>query len=263
MLSFVGLGLYDERSVTVAGQDAIQNADSVFAETYTSRLINATVEDVAAHHGITIDRRDREGIEQNPEPILSAAESGDAVVLTAGDTMISTTHVALRVSAEQRGIATRVVNGVSAGTAAVGLSGLQNYRFGKAVTMPFPWAHGGGTVPASVVETLEANRKRGLHTLVYLDIKIGRGPDGPDPNHEEYMTADTAAGLLWEAWEDTLAVAVCRAGATEPVVTADRLSVLAHQDFGDPLHLLIVPSDLHHVEAEALRTLADAPSDLV
>ncbi len=263
MLTFVGLGLYDERSVTVAGQEAIQNADSVFAETYTSRLIDATIDEVGAHHGVAIDRRDREGIEQHPEPIFSAAESGDAVVLTAGDTMISTTHVALRVSAEERGIDTQVINGVSAGTAAVGLSGLQNYRFGKAVTLPFPWAHGGGTVPASVVEALETNRQQGLHTLVYLDIKIGRGPDGPDPDHEEYMTADTAAGLLSEAWEDTLAVAVCRAGAGEPLVTADRLSHLADRDFGDPLHLLIVPSDLHHVEADALQTLADAPSDLV
>lgn len=167
MLTFVGLGLYDERSVTVRGRDAIRKADRVFAETYTSRLIDETIEGVAAHHGVSIERRNRDAIERNPEPVFAAAESGDAVFVTAGDTMISTTHVDLRVRAEKRGIDTRVVNGVSAGTAAIGLSGLQNYRFGKAVTLPFPWAHGGETVPASVIETVEANRDRGLHTLVF------------------------------------------------------------------------------------------------
>jgi Diphthamide biosynthesis methyltransferase len=218
---------------------------------------------VAAHHGVSIERRNRDAIERNPEPVFAAAESGDAVFVTAGDTMISTTHVDLRVRAENRGIDTRVVNGVSAGTAAIGLSGLQNYRFGKAVTLPFPWAHGGETVPASVIETVEANRDRGLHTLVFLDIKIGRGPEGPDPDHEEYMTADIAAGLLHDDWKDTLAVAVCRAGAPEPAVTANRLSTLAESAFGEPLHLLIIPGELHHVEVDALKALADAPPELL
>ncbi len=263
MLTFVGLGLYDERSVTVSGRDAIREADRVFAETYTSRLIDATIEELVAHHDTNIECRDREGIERDPEPIFSAAESGTAVFVTAGDTMISTTHVDLRVRAENRGIDTRLINGVSAGTAAIGLSGLQNYRFGKAVTLPFPWAHGGDTVPASVIQTVEANRERGLHTLVFLDIKIGRGPEGPDPDHEEYMTADVAAGLLHANWKDTLAVAVCRAGAAEPAVTANRLSKLAERDFGDPLHLLIIPGDLHHIEEDALAALADAPAELL
>jgi diphthine synthase len=263
MLTFIGLGLYDERSVTVEGREALREADRVFAEFYTSRLVGADVADLEAHHGVDIEVRDRDGVERDPGPILDAAASGDAAFLTAGDTMISTTHTDLRLRAEERGIDTRVVHGVTAQSAASSLTGLQNYRFGKATTLPFPYAHGGDDVPASVVETIEANRERGLHTVVYLDIKIGTGPAGPDPDHEEYMTADVAAGLLADNWGDELAVVVARAGSPDAVVAADRLSALADREFGDPLHLLVIPGDLHHVEADALVGLADAPESLV
>mgnify|MGYP000047147629 CR=1 FL=1 len=261
MLTFVGLGLYDERSITVEGRDALRSADRAFAEFYTSRLVGTSVSKLEAHHGVDVEVRDRAGVERNPAPILDAAETDDVVFLTAGDTMISTTHVDLRLRAMERGIDTRVVHGVSAAQAASGLTGLQNYRFGKAVTLPFPRAHGGDAVPKSVVDSVAANRERGLHTLVYLDIKVddGRGSDAG----ETYMTADVAADLLATEWPDRLAVVVARAGSPEPVVDADRLSALATRDFGDPLHLLVLPGDLHHVEADALRTLGGAPADLV
>jgi len=254
MLTFVGLGLYDERSVTVEGRDAIRDADRVFAEFYTSKLLGATAEDLEAYHDTDIDVRDRAGVEQDPEAILRAAEEGDAVFLTAGDTMISTTHVDLRLRATERGIDTRVVHAPTAESAASGLTGLQNYRFGKATTLPFEYAHGADGVPASVTDAIDENRERGLHTLVYLDIKA---------RNDEYMTADHAADLLADEYPDLLAVVVARAGSPDPLVTADRLSALATRDFGDPLHLLVVPGDLHHIEADALRDLADAPAELL
>ncbi|WP_423751435.1 diphthine synthase [Salinirarus marinus] len=254
MLTFIGLGLYDERSITVEGREALRAADRAFAEFYTSHLVGASVADLEAYHGVDVEVRDRAGIERNPGPILDAAEDTDVAFLTAGDTMISTTHVDLRLRAEERDIETRLIHGVTAQSAASGLSGLQNYRFGKAVTLPFPYAHGGDDVPESVVDSVEANREHGLHTLVYLDIKADRG---------EYMTADVAAGMLADGWRDALAVAVARAGSPDPVVAADRLSALADRAFGDPLHLLVIPGDLHHVEADALRELGGAPEALL
>ncbi|MFB6091604.1 MAG: diphthine synthase [Haloquadratum sp.] len=254
MLTFIGLGLYDERSITVEGRDALADADRAFAEFYTSHLVGATVEDLASYHDVDIEVLDRAGVERDPRAILDAAETGDVAFLTAGDTMISTTHVDLRLRAAERGIDTRVVHGVTAQTAASGLTGLQNYRFGKSVTLPFPSAHGGEGVPQSVIEAIEANRERGLHTLAYLDIKAER---------DAYMTADVAAGLLADDWEDGLGVAVARAGSPEPLVAADRLSALADRDFGGPLHLLVLPGDLHHVERDALEALGGAPPELL
>ncbi|CCQ36144.1 diphthine synthase [Natronomonas moolapensis 8.8.11] len=260
MLTFVGLGLYDERSVAADGEAAIADADRVFAEFYTSTLAGATVGELESYHGVEIDVRDRPDVEEDPEAILEAAESGDAVFLTAGDTMISTTHVDLRLRAADRGIDTRIVHGTTADAAAASLSGLQNYRFGKATTLPFPYAHGGDGVPGSVLDTIADNRERGLHTLVYLDIKVGIGPSGPDPDHEAYMTADHAAGRLAEDL-DGIGVVVARAGAPDPLVAADRLEALAGRSFGDPLHLLVVPGDLHVVERDALVELAGAPPE--
>ena len=266
MLTFVGLGLYDERSVTVAGRDAIRAADRVVAEFYTSKLAGTTVADLEAHHDTAIEVRDRAGVEQSPGDILDDAESEDVVFLTAGDTMVSTTHVDLRLRAHERGVETRVVHGTTAQTAASSLTGLQNYRFGKATTLPFERSHGGEGVPGSVLETIDANRERGLHTLVFLDI---------DAANDDYMRADTAAGMLADAWDETdsgeevtagpdrLGVVVARAGSPSPVVRADRLGTLAGESFGDPLHLLVVPGELHLLEREALAELGDAPEDVL
>jgi diphthine synthase len=261
MLTFVGLGLYDERSITVEGQEALRSADRAFAEFYTSRLVGTTVAELEAYHGVDITVRDRTDVEQHPEPILDAAEDEEVVFLTAGDTMISTTHVDLRMRAHDRGVETRVVHGVTAQSAASGLTGLQNYRFGKAVTLPFPYAHGADGVPPSVVDAIEANRERGLHTLVYLDIKVGDVP-GKASDDDEFMTGDVAARLLGE-WADALGVVVARAGSPEPVVAADRLSALAERTFGDPLHLLVIPGTLHDLEADALCELCGAPRHVV
>jgi diphthine synthase len=267
MLTFVGLGLYDERSITVEGRAALRAADRAFAEFYTSDLVGTSVESLAAHHGVDIEVRDRAGVERDPEPVLDAAAAEDVCFLAAGDAMVSTTHVDLRLRAEERGIDTRVVHGVSAVSAVPALCGLQNYRFGKAVTLPFPDAHGGDGVPRSVAESIDANLERGLHTLVYLDItaddeqraRRARRRD-PEDTRGDYMTADVAAGLLADGWRDVLGVAVARAGSPAPVVAADRLAALSDRAFGGPLHALVLPGDLHHVEREALERLAGAPA---
>jgi diphthine synthase len=265
MLTFVGLGLYDERSITIEGRDALRDADRVFAEFYTSHLAGTTVTDLEAFHDTDIEVLDRTGTERDPEPVLGAARESETVFLVAGDPMISTTHVDLRLRATEQGIDTRVVHGTTAQTAASSLTGLQNYRFGKATTLPF--AYGGSGVPESVLTTIAGNRDRGLHTLCYLDI---------DAEREAYMSADDAARRLADAFEETerfdtggerprgtLAVGIARAGSSEPIVRADQLSALGSVDFGDPLHLLVVPGDLHHLEADALEALAGAPGALL
>lgn len=249
MLTFIGLGLYDERSITLEGRDVLRAADRVYAEFYTSTLVGTTIDDLESYHDIEIEVRDRAGVEQRPEDILAAAESEDVAFLTAGDTMISTTHVDLRLRAHERGIETRLIHGVTAQTATSALTGLQNYRFGKATTLPFPYAHGADGLPASVTETIDHNRSDGLHTVVYLDIKAER---------DEFMTADVGAELLAEAYPDLVGVVVARAGSPDPLVEAGTMTELATRAFGDPLHLLVVPGECHLLEADALVELAGA-----
>jgi diphthine synthase len=250
MLTFVGLGLYDDRSLTLRARDALQAADRVFLEQYTSRLFGASVADLEAAQDLDIEVRDREGVEQHPDPILEAASSGDAVFATAGDAMISTTHVDLRLRAADRGIETTVIHGTTAQSAASSLTGLQNYRFGKATTLPFEGSQAGTGLPDSVRETIATNRDMDLHTLVYLDI---------DGAGQRYMRSHEAAERLTVAGLEGLGVVVARAGSDDPIVSADHLTALASMDFGGPLHLLVLPASLHPLERDALATLAGAP----
>ena len=252
MLTFVGLGLYDERSITIEGRDAIRDADHVFAECYTSRLAGTTVEHLEAAHDTDIEVRDRAGVESDPDEILAAASETETAFLVAGDPMVSTTHTDLRLRAHEREIDTRVVHGTTAQAAASSLTGLQNYRFGKATTIPF--AYGERAMPESVLDTIGENRERGLHTICYLDIKAAE---------DRYLTASAAAERLSPTLGDALGVVVARAGSPDPLVAADSIRALSGSEFGDPLHLLVVPGELHHLEREALSALAGAPTELV
>ena len=253
MLTFVGLGLYDERSITIAGQEAIAAADRVFMERYTSELIGTAPHVIADFHGVEIEELDREAIERSPDILLAAAEVAPVVLLVGGDPLVATTHVDLRLRAAARDIETHVVHGVSIASAACSISGLQNYRFGKATTLPFPGTFGNAPVPTSVYETIVDNRERGLHSMVFLDIDRQQG----------LLRADVAAGALASLLDEQLGVVLARVGSEEPLVVADRLDRLADQDFGEPLHLLVLPGPLHDIEAEALRIFAGAPDDVL
>jgi len=245
MLSFVGLGLYDTKSVTVRGAEVIREADFVFLENYTSKLGGSRVEELEEYYEKSIEILQREDVEVNPEKILKAAKEGEVAMLIAGDPMIATTHVDLRLRANAQGIETEIIHGTSASTAACGLTGLQNYRFGKSTTVPFEPV---GKLPDSVYQTIRENRERGLHTLVYLDIKI---------EQDKYMKGNEAAKKLMGIEENWIGIIIARAGSKNPRVVTGRLEKLSKMDFGEPLHLMVIPGDLHHMEMEALESFTE------
>jgi diphthamide biosynthesis methyltransferase len=61
---------------------------------------------------------------------------------------------------------------------------------------------------------------------------------------------------------ETLAVVVARAGSEKPLIRADRIMSLVAEDFGGPLHCLMIPGKLHFLEAEALVILGGAPEEI-
>lgn len=247
MLWFVGLGLWDIEDVSLRGRRAIAGADRVFLEGYTSRLGGATPAAMEVAWGKPVTVLSRDDVENRPDGVLEAARTGTAAFLVPGDPMVSTTHVDLRLRAHALGIETRVVHGASIATAAPGLAGLQNYRFGSATSLPFP--HGRWR-PTSPVTAIRENLRRDLHTLVYLDIQPGR-----------CMLIPEALDLIEAAGEETgldvpLYVGCARVGSPEPVVAAGTADRLRGVDFGGPLHVLIVPGELHVVEREYLEAFA-------
>lgn len=255
-LVFVGLGLWDEKDMTVRARETLAEADHVVAEFYTSRLFGAENIDLAKAIGRPFEILSREGVEAEHE-ILKHCEAGETVAfVTAGDALTATTHQVLRVSALKGGHEVAVVHGVSIKTAATGLLGLSDYKFGRTTTLVFPEER---FFPESPLDVVLENRARGLHTLVLLDIRS---------EEQRYMTAAEGCASLVEILRrradrgeavepaafstDTPVCVVARAGSPEPVVEAGPLLAMANKDQGGPLHCLVVPGRLTDEEAEVL-----------
>ncbi len=259
-LVFVGLGLFDEKDVSLRGLEVAKKADFVFAELYTSLMKGFKVERLERLVGkkiVVVSRKMLE--EESGRPILAAASSGRTVLLVPGDPLVATTHVDLRLQAEKAGINTRVVHGASIISAVIGLSGLQNYKFGRSVTIPFA---DNGVVSETPYNVIKDNLKMGVHTLCFLDVRA---------EENRYMTVNEALQALLSAEaerresvieRDTLVVGIARAGSENPTVEANRVEKFLNFNLGDPPHTLVFPGMLHFVEAEALVKLAGAPEEI-
>ena len=262
MLTFIGLGLHDEKDISLKGLETVRAADIIYLEFYTSCLMGADLEKLEAFYGKPVTLLNREDVEQNPFWLENAVRQ-NVVFLTGGDTMASTTHVDLRIRAADMGIETRLIHGSSITSAIFGLSGLQNYRFGKSVSIPFPYVSGRGNrvVTETPYDTIKFNQQNGLHTLVFLDISKDSG----------FMTVQEALRLLLEVeskrnegvMKNRIVVGIARAGSPDVCVKADFAEKFDHFDLGGPLHILVIPGNLHFIEAEALVKLAGAPASLL
>jgi diphthine synthase len=256
MLTFVGLGLGDVEDITIRGKKAIEQADKVFAEFYTSYLVNADIQKLESFLGREIVLLSREEVEDG-KIILEEASRGNVVLLVAGDPLVATTHMSLRLMAEERGIETRVVHNASIITAAPGLLGLHHYKFGRIVSLPWPQDN---YFPTSPYDAILENFKHGLHTLILLDLN-------PEPMsaNEAFKILLKMEGMKKEGLieDKTLIAVVARAGSEKPKLRAGYIKELINEDFGPPLHTLILPGKLHFTEAEALVKLAGAPRSIL
>jgi diphthine synthase len=256
-LVFVGLGLNDDKGITVKGLEETQTANAVFMETYTSRMPDFSITRFEERCGRKVQFIKRHDLEEdNGKIILEAAKAGKAVFLVPGDPFIATTHVTLRIDAEKLGIKTRVVHGISILSAIVSLSGLHNYKFGKTVTVPF--ADNFSETPYNVIAQ---NKKLGLHTLCLLDLRAAEN---------KYLTINEGLKLLLQVeakkqqgilTAETPVLGLARAGSDNPVLKADFLERLLEFDFGEPPFSLIIPGDMHFMEVDALIAFAGAPKE--
>ena len=256
-LVFVGLGLNDDKGITVKGLEETRTADAIFMETYTSRMPDFSMPRFEQATGRKVQLIKRQDLEaDNGKVILQAAKAGKAVFLVPGDPFIATTHVTLRIDAETAGIKPRVVHGISIMSAIVSLSGLHNYKFGKTVTVPF--ADNFSETPYNVIAQ---NKKLGLHTLCLLDLRAAEN---------RYLTINEGLKLLLEVEAKknlgiitaaTPALGLARAGGDNPVLKADFVEKLVNYDFGQPPFSLIIPGDMHFMEVDALIAFAGAPAE--
>ncbi|KAI0067611.1 Diphthine synthase [Artomyces pyxidatus] len=273
MFYVIGLGLSDEKDITIRGLEAVQGSTRVYLEAYTSILM-VQKDRLEEFYGKQLIVADRDMVETESDDILRGADKEDVSLLVVGDPFGATTHTDIILRARSLKIPTRVIHNASIMNA-VGACGLQLYNFGQTVSLVFftdTWK------PDSFYDRVKENSDLGMHTLILLDIKVkeqseenlARGRKIYEP--PRYMSIPQAVSQLLEIEElrqsgtldadTTLAIAVSRVGGGEgnERIVAGTLSELRDQPetaFGEPLHsLVIVGKKLHHLEAEYAESFA-------
>ncbi len=246
-LFLVGLGLSTEKDITVRGLEAIQNSDLVYLEDYTS-LLQCSFEELEKFYGKRIIHANRESTEQGIKQILEQAKTKNVSFLVVGDPLSATTHVDIIKQAHDLNIPLEIIPNASVLTA-VGMTGLQLYKFGKTTSIPFIEDHPNLETPYNVIKE---NQSLGLHTLCLLDLK---------PQQNKFMTVPEAIAVLENIEqrkqekiinENTLVVGCARLGAKDYLIWAGTITELKSIDFGKPPHCLIIPGKLHFAEEEML-----------
>jgi diphthine synthase len=264
VLFIVGLGLGDEKDITVRGLEAVRSCDKIFLESYTS-LLCVGKERLEQYYQKPIIIADRNMVESEAEQIYEPALTQNIALLVVGDPVCATTHTDIMIRAREHGVKVELIHNASV-MGAVGCCGLQLYNFGHTVSIPFfedNWR------PTSFYPKIHYNRRGGMHTLCLLDIKV------KEPDFEamargrqvffppRFMSVPTAAAQLVETEdalrngayhaETTLCVGLARLGQPTQQIVAGTLQELQEVDFGEPLHSLIVCGELHELELELLK----------
>lgn len=267
MFYVIGLGLGNEKDVTVKGLEIIRKCQRVYLEAYTS-ILTVGKETLEKFYERPLILADRELVENESEEILSNSENEDVAFLVVGDPFGATTHTDLVLRAREKGIKTEIVHNASI-LNAIGCCGLQLYSYGEVVSIPY-WTE--TWQPDSFYEKIGENRKRGLHTLCLLDIKVKEPTlDSIMKKKKEYMppkfmTVAEAANQLIQIIErkkvvetnlafdeESLAIGLARVGSEDQKILACNLFEMRNVELGPPLHCLVIPGEkLHPLEAEFL-----------
>ncbi len=247
-LFLIGLGLNDEKDITIKGLEAIKGCDYLFLEDYTSRL-NVPVEKFERFYGKPIFLASRDLVEKRADQILDKAIHKNTGFLVVGDIFSATTHIDLFLRAKAKNIDVRIIHNASI-LNAVGVVGLELYKYGRTTSMPFFEKN---FRPETPYKAIKENLEHGLHTLVLLDIK---------KDENRFMTVNLALKQLLEIEslrkekvikENMKAVGCSRLGSETQAIKYGRIASLIDFDFGPPLHCLIIPGKLHFMEKEMLR----------
>lgn len=243
MLYIIGIGLSNEKDISVNGFEAVHRCSKVYLENYTS-LLQRSVEDLEEFYNREIILADREMTEQGMYHIAEESKEEDVAFLVVGDPFSATTHIELYKQAFYMGIKVKVINNASILTA-VGITGLQLYKFGKTTSIPFDYPS--LETPYNVIK-----ENKDMHTLCLLDIKTGE---------DKFMTVPQALEVL-ESIEsrkgeglitnDLFVIGCARLGSDDFVVKTGKLSEVKKFDFGKAPHCLIIPGKMHFSEEEML-----------
>ena len=262
-LWLIGIGPGDLGHMTERARSVARGCKKRYLEGYTAVLPTeqeALLESVVGPW----ERMMRPSVE-SPEALLDESRNDSVALLVVGDPMQATTHIDLEARCMEEGIGFEVIPGMSATSLAVSLSGLQSYKFGRQVTLPYPY---GDYLATSPLEMILRNIEVGLHTLVLLDLDpTGMGLDLPTPMSPSQ--AISTLGEMEEKWleerdgldstgvkKNALAVnewegvLLSDVGTKGQRVFSGSLKEISKVQ-GGRVHSLIIPSEMSDNEREA------------
>ena len=179
MLFLIGLGLWDEKDLSLKAIEAMKICDKVYCESYTANW-SGNLDEIEKLTGKKIEMLRREDVES--EFLVEQAKEKNVALLAPGDPLVATTHFQLLKDAKDANVKTKTIHSSSIYTA-VAQTGLSIYKFGRTTTLAYPEK---GYAPESPYHVILENRKHGLHTLVLLDTK------------QNGMTIKDGLKILWE-----------------------------------------------------------------
>ncbi len=246
MLYIIGLGLGDEKDITVKGLEAVRKCNFIYLESYTSKL-QVDIKQLEDFYGKKIIPADREIVEKHiDKEILAKAKDNDVALLIIGDVFSATTHHTVMESAKDMGVKVKIIHNSSVLTA-VSDTGLSLYKFGKVASIPFE----NENVEAPY-EVLKDNKD--MHTLFLLDL---------EPLADNFMTVREAIEYLLEVEsrrsgkvfdQDTKCLGCAALGTdNEEIVYGSAKEVMKAKLNKFP-QCLIVPGKLHFMEEEFLNS---------
>ena len=228
MLALIGIGLTDQKDISLKGLEYIRKADQIYLENYTSKL-QCTIKDLEELYQKEIILAERAFVEDGKD-ILKKAQTENVALLIIGDVFSATTHTSLYFEAKKQNIETFVIHNASVLTA-IGITGLSLYKFGKTTSIPF---HKSKTAQ----QVIEENGK--LHTLCLLDLK---------PKENKFMEAKEAIEKLQLDPEQKVVVCVQLASSNPTIRYTQAKNIKNLNKFPQ---CLIIPGDLHFMEEEVL-----------
>ena len=164
MLKLIGLGIFDEKDISLRGIEEAKKSDEIYIETYTN-VWHGSLNNLEKIMGKKINKLERSDVES--EFLIKRAQEKDISLLVPGDPLSATTHFELIEEAVKNGIKYKIIHSSSIFTA-IAETGLQLYKFGKTISVPKPLEN---YRPTSFYKEIEKNLKNGLHTLLLFDVE--------------------------------------------------------------------------------------------
>jgi diphthine synthase len=240
-LYIIGLGLWDEKDITIKGLEAVKKSKYVYLENYTSKL-NCSIEKLELFYDKKIILADREMVELKADEIINNAILNDVSFLVIGDPFCATTHIDLRLRAIEKNVDINIINNASI-VNSVAITGLDIYKFGRITTIPF-----NNKNILSPINVIKENQKLGLSTLILLDI---------ESINNKYMTINEGLNYLIsnDFDKNTFIVGCAGIGSKNPEIKSGIIDELKNEQFNLFPQCFIIPGKMHFMEEEIVKKL--------